>query len=200
MAAHERAWLAKRFRSYSGNFARAPPRARRGVPTGDDPGLFLIGAGPASGRIETKRTIQHTKIALSRPLPASSASGSQKSKINFRPAKSITYKHRSFADHLVSQTHLLPCNREPERTHDVSGRCPLSSRDHGGISLKQWAAGAPVIGAAPVSSGKPKRPRSEGLSGSGALQLFLNEKEKRIGRKAVSANDGSEKHIEIQTK
>src|SRR5579862_6731712 len=77
------------------------------------------------------------------------------------------------ARRLVSETHLLPCNREPERTHDVSGRCPLSSRDHGGHSLKQWAAGAPVIGAAPVSSGKPKRPRSEGLSGSGALQLSV---------------------------
>src|ERR1700722_10664746 len=77
------------------------------------------------------------------------------------------------ARHLVPRNHLLPCNREPERTHDVSGRCPLSSRDHGGISLKQWAAGAPVIGAAPVSSGRPKRPRPEGLSGSGALQLFI---------------------------
>src|SRR5580692_2273928 len=38
--------------------------------------------------------------------------------------------------------------------------------------FKQWAAGAPVIGAAPVSSGRPKRPRSEGLSDSGALQFF----------------------------
>ena len=97
----------------------------------------------------------------------------------------------------VSKTHLLPCNREPERTHDVSGRCPLSSRDHGGISLKQWAAGAPVIGAAPVGPvaqthghliggqvdqhgcvprhGRPKRPRSDGLPGSGAPQLeFLS--------------------------
>src|ERR1035441_7881520 len=44
-------------------------------------------------------------------------------------------------------------------------------RGSGSHSLKQWAAGAPVIGAAPVSSGRPKRPRSEGLSGSGALQL-----------------------------
>src|ERR1700735_827333 len=38
---------------------------------------------------------------------------------------------------------------------------------------KQWAAGAPVIGAAPVPSGRPKRPRPEGLSGSGALRIFL---------------------------
>jgi hypothetical protein len=86
---------------------------------------------------------------------------------------------------------MLPCNREPERTHDVSGRCPLSSRDHGGISLKQWAAGAPVIGAAPVSSGKQKRPRSEGLSGSGALQLFLNEKEKRNEERGKARNEGT---------
>jgi hypothetical protein len=98
--------------------------------------------------------------------------------------------------HLVPRTRLLPCNREPERTHDVSGRCPLSSRDHGGISLKQWAAGAPVIGAAPVGPvaqthgyliggqvdqrgcvprhGRPKRPRVEGLPASGALQLFCS--------------------------
>ena len=73
--------------------------------------------------------------------------------------------------HLIPDPRLLPCNREPERTHDVSGRCPLSSRDHGGHSLKQWAAGAPVIGAAPVSAGKPNWPRSDGLPGSGALQL-----------------------------
>src|SRR3984885_10987604 len=80
--------------------------------------------------------------------------------------------------HLVPGTHLLPCNREPERTHDVSGRCPLSSRDHGGISLKQWAAGAPVIGAAPVSAGKPNWPRVEGLPASGALQLkFLSQRQ-----------------------
>jgi hypothetical protein len=46
-------------------------------------------------------------------------------------------------------------------------------RGSGSHSLKQWAAGAPVIGAAAVSSARPKRPRSEGLSGSGALQLFL---------------------------
>ncbi len=52
-------------------------------------------------------------------------------------------------------------------------------RGSGSHSLKQWAAGAPVIGAAPVSSGKPKRPRVEGLPASGALQLFLIEKEKR---------------------
>ena len=46
-------------------------------------------------------------------------------------------------------------------------------RGSGSHSPKQWAAGAPVIGAAPVSSGRPKRPRTEGLSGSGALQLFV---------------------------
>src|ERR1700734_662303 len=40
---------------------------------------------------------------------------------------------------------------------------------------KQWAAGAPVIGAAPVPSGRPKRPRPEGLSGSGALRIFFGE-------------------------
>src|ERR1700733_6662940 len=39
---------------------------------------------------------------------------------------------------------------------------------------KQWAAGAPVIGAAPVPSGRPKRPRLEGLSGSGALRIFFS--------------------------
>src|ERR1700686_3185482 len=39
--------------------------------------------------------------------------------------------------------------------------------------FKQWAAGAPVIGAAAVSSARPKWPRSEGLSDSGALQLFF---------------------------
>src|ERR1700689_1444689 len=39
---------------------------------------------------------------------------------------------------------------------------------------KQWAAGAPVIGAAPVPSGRPKRPRPEGLSGSGALRIFFS--------------------------
>jgi hypothetical protein len=38
---------------------------------------------------------------------------------------------------------------------------------------KQWAAGAPVIGAAPVPSGRPKRPWPEGLSGSGALRIFF---------------------------
>src|SRR6202023_849578 len=100
--------------------------------------------------------------------------------------QSITYKPFPMARHPVLRTHLLPCNREPERTHDVSGRCPLSSRDHGGISLKQWAAGAPVIGAAAVSSGKPKRPRSEGLSGSGALHLFL-ETPGGIGRRPPPA-------------
>jgi hypothetical protein len=82
------------------------------------------------------------------------------------------------ARHLIPGSRLLPSYREPERTHDVSGRCPLSSRDHGGISLKQWAAGAPVIGAAPVSSGKPKRPRVEGLPASGALQLKVLSRSK----------------------
>jgi hypothetical protein len=111
----------------------------------------------------------------SRRLPRTAKSRSRKSKINFNPSLSITYKPLALARHFIPQTHLLPCNREPERTHDVSGRCPLSSRDHGGISLKQWAAGAPVIGAAPVSSGKPKRPRSEGLSGSGALRPIFRD-------------------------
>src|ERR1700691_6071401 len=49
-------------------------------------------------------------------------------------------------------------------SHPISGR---------GECIKQWAAGAPVIGAAPVPSGRPKRPRPEGLSGSGALRIFL---------------------------
>ena len=93
---------------------------------------------------------------------------------------------------------LLLSNREPERTHDVSGRCPLSSRDHGGISLKQWAAGAPVIGAAPVSSGKPKRPRVEGLPASGALQLFLNEKGE-AKKKKNETRDENEDQTKDQT-
>ena len=124
-------------------------------------------------------TAPTSDLCLSRTLntPASGetfARRSPKSKINFLPLRSITYKLRSMPHHLVSQTHLLPSYREPERTHDVSGRCPLSLRSSGGISLKQWAAGAPVIGAAAVSSARPKRPRSEGLSGSGALQLFCS--------------------------
>ncbi len=100
---------------------------------------------------------------------------SQIQKINpgpFSRIESITSGLAVPSMHSVQPNLLLPSNREPERTHDVSGRCPLSSRDHGGISLKQWAAGAPVIGAAAVSSAKPKRPRSDGLPGSGAPQLF----------------------------
>ena len=55
-------------------------------------------------------------------------------------------------------------------------------RGSGSHSLEQWAAGAPVIGAAPVSAGKPNWPRSDGLPGSGAPQLFLNEKETKTNR------------------
>src|ERR1017187_7250935 len=103
--------------------------------------------------------------------------------------------------HSALLTRLLLCNREPERTHDVSGRCPLSSRDHGGISLKQWAAGAPVIGAAPVPSGRPKRPRPEGLSGSGALQLLWRRRLRPpvFIRKVKRKPKGIEGETNIQT-
>src|SRR5580698_7078883 len=47
---------------------------------------------------------------------------------------------------------------------------------------KQWAAGAPVIGAAPVPSGRPKRPWPEGLSGGGALQLFFERRKRKETR------------------
>jgi hypothetical protein len=121
----------------------------------------------SQGYVKYKRQVKSTTVVASR------RSSSQKSKINFSPLCSSTYELSRPAHRTNLQHRLLPCNREPERTHDVSGRCPLSSRDHGGHSLKQWAAGAPVIGAAPVSSGKPKRPRVEGLPASGALQLKL---------------------------
>src|ERR1700677_3120749 len=43
---------------------------------------------------------------------------------------------------------------------------PYSPRGSGrGECIKQWAAGAPVIGAVPVSSRRPKRPWPEGYQG-----------------------------------
>ena len=108
-----------------------------------------------------------------------------------RPVHSITYNECPMARHLVPGTRLLLSNREPERTHDVSGRCPLSSRGSGSHSLKQWAAGAPVIGAAPVPSGRPKRPRVEGLPASGALQLFLS-KAREKGKFEIEENKHNE--------
>jgi hypothetical protein len=62
-------------------------------------------------------------------------------------------------------------------------------RGSGSDSPKQWAAGAPVIGAAPVSSGRPKRPRADGLPASGALQLFSG-KENDKGRNATENKRG----------
>src|SRR5579862_7006346 len=45
----------------------------------------------------------------------------------------MTYTLFSKPAKLDFPARLLPCNREPERTHDVSGHYLLSSRDSGGI-------------------------------------------------------------------
>src|SRR5579863_8745928 len=60
---------------------------------------------------------------------------------------------------------------------------------------EQWAAGAPVIGAAPVSAGRPNWPRSEGLPGNGDLQFSLKRKGRPARRKRFLDRAGVTKHL-----
>src|SRR6202012_3142899 len=59
-------------------------------------------------------------------------------------------------------TRLLPCNREPERTHDVSGRCPLSSRDHGEAVSNNGRQALPLLVRPRFQPGNQTGPGSRG--------------------------------------
>ena len=51
------------------------------------------------------------------------------------------------------------------------------------MMVQQWAAGAPVIGAAPVSSGKPKRPFRMTVIMRLGRSNFLNKRKEKKERK-----------------
>ena len=96
--------------------------------------------------------------------------------------------------HLIPRTPLLTCNREPERTHDVSGRCPLSSRDHGGISLKQWRRRSRYW-CGPGSFRETKKAPARGFIGHWSAPAFCSAG----GRSAAGIHQESKKGSREQT-